>query len=272
MASAFASPGRQDQDRRRALEDRERERDPARRRLGRRHGNRCPIAHLQGGALGEERCRVAVRAEPQHRQVEREPCDLAGICGSGRVGLVLPAHAVNVPGRDVDAGDERVVRHPVVRLGVVGRHAALVTEPQMDMRPVDLRHRRDQLVRRPGGVAAGEGDARRPSARRPPSLPLLGRRPPPDRRRPRAALDRARRAPAARPGPQPCPSHEDGMAPALRAPALGTKPRPRPVRVEHPGLRAVAEQRFEDRRDLVLEARVLDRGRAPRSGGRDCAA
>ncbi len=53
-----------------------------------------------------------------------------------------PSHAMDALGRDRGRSEQRLCGQPVVALRVIGRHAALVGEPQLDAAPVDAARRR----------------------------------------------------------------------------------------------------------------------------------
>jgi hypothetical protein len=85
------------------------------------------------------------------------------ICGGRRLRPALALDPVHL-GTGA-ATQERLLRHPVVALGVVGPNRALVTEPDLDSRPV-VHLGGEQLVRAPRRLASRERDVRG-SARRP---------------------------------------------------------------------------------------------------------
>ena len=115
-------------------------------------GDREPVAHVERGRAGEERCRVAVRAEAQQHEVERLIPE-GGVVGGGSGGRR-------------ERGRDRVHRRPdhepleqgfadeqLVRAGIVGGDAAVVAEPELDAAPVGVRRGRE-LVGVPGRRAA----------------------------------------------------------------------------------------------------------------------
>src|SRR5262245_29806914 len=71
-------------------------------------------------------------------------------------------HAVDLPRWDRDFTEQRLVRHAIVALRIVRRNAALVTEPDVDMGPINLLGQRwtgQPEVKVPRSRAAGQGDA-----------------------------------------------------------------------------------------------------------------
>ena len=125
---------------------------------------------LQGRGIGKERCRVAVGAHAQVDQVDPRPGHevrhgvLVGLDAfvhrpdrrHGREGPD-PAHRV----------DEGLPYQPLVGVDIVGRDDALVPDVHVHHAPVDAVCRRQPLVARLGGRAAGEHQREaRPRARR----------------------------------------------------------------------------------------------------------
>jgi len=161
----------------------------------RRYRHRPPRPLGQRLAAGEERRRVPVGPHAQQDEVERRaPGPGVGervaaeqrVVAVGRVGRrALPLDARHLRLGDRDAPEQRLARHPVVAVRVVGRHAPLVAEPHVRGRPRHRRQLGEALVGDPRRGAPGERDH---------EPPALGRR------APRRVGDELRRAPGHRVG------------------------------------------------------------------------
>ena len=119
---------------------------------------------------------MAVGSHAQQEQVEaRYVLDLEGeespqlalvVGGDGRRRALLRADAVHVRGGDRRAVDQRLPRHAVVAVGVVGRHAALVAPEQVQRVPghrVAQRRLGEQLVGAARRVPAGQRQGAAPA-------------------------------------------------------------------------------------------------------------
>ena len=125
--------------------------------------------HRPAPALGErpaareQRGGVRVRPEPQQQQVQaRRPVAEGGaqallVGQGGRLEAQLALDPVHRGRLATDVVQEALLGHEVVRVLVVRSHGAVVSEPQLHARPVQL-HRRQALMRRPGRRAARQRD------------------------------------------------------------------------------------------------------------------
>src|SRR5690348_8801193 len=103
---------------------------------------------------------MAVRAGAEPDEVEG--ADVHGLQPVLRGALVaaeLALHTVDVRRPAFEPVEQRRLRHRVVRALVVGRHAALVSPPELDVAPVGLEPGRD-LVRAAWGGAADRKSTR----------------------------------------------------------------------------------------------------------------
>src|SRR5206468_5915002 len=90
------------------------------------------------GRAREQGCRVPVDTEAEEHDVEAWELATARseglgerrrVRGRGPVAVgVLGTHPEDLGRRNWDTRQERLVRHPIVRFGVIGRHGALVAE------------------------------------------------------------------------------------------------------------------------------------------------
>ena len=138
-ASALSSPVIEEDDLAARVHHRQRERDP--RHQGRHsrglHAHHAPFALAERVVAGEQRADVRVGADPEQDQVERRGAELVQLVlvgGRPVLGAELAAHAVDR--RALGPRQERALGHAEVRVLVVGRHAALVREPEVHARPV----------------------------------------------------------------------------------------------------------------------------------------
>ena len=116
---------------------------------------------LERRRAGEQRRGVAVGAQPEVHQVEV----LRG--RDDRLVSLRRFGAVHRPQPRVwlDPIDQHLADHALIRVGVVGRHAALVADETLDPRPVEAGTRRQLLVTRSGGRTPRQHEAKRVAAR-----------------------------------------------------------------------------------------------------------
>ena len=100
---------------------------------------------------------MTVWTDPEEQQAELRFAQLARVLRSGILLAELALDAMHHGRCTPEVVQQRVLRHPVVRVVVVGRNAALVAPPELDLAPVRrfLRRLLVRLFRRP---AAGEDD------------------------------------------------------------------------------------------------------------------
>jgi hypothetical protein len=119
---------------------------------------------------------VGVFADTQHHQVE--PLGQGRFVGArGGVAIgELALHAMHAFCRNRDAVEQRRFRHPIVTVGVISRHAALVTEKNIERRPIERqagqrlvggfwRGSAGQYQRSPTALVDGAGELGRDSLR-----------------------------------------------------------------------------------------------------------
>jgi hypothetical protein len=104
------------------------------------------------GRLREDRRGVPLGADPEQQHVEgrhvlvggRRRHQLVGVAGGGGVRVVAVraargAHRVHARRVEVEVVEQRLPGLPLVAVGVVGGHEALVAPPHVDPAPVDAR-------------------------------------------------------------------------------------------------------------------------------------
>ena len=168
-AAALSRPVTRKQTSRAPRERRVGEGQPAGPQLGDVDGDRQPVlAPPAPRCPGNSEAVCPSGPRPEQRQVEpgrrgaRAQRQLVVARGGVEVGG-LGAPAEDVGSRDARRVEQRLARHAVVRLRVVGRHRALVAEEDVGARPVDAV---DQLrVERARRRAAGQRDAEPPARR-----------------------------------------------------------------------------------------------------------
>ena len=97
------------------------------------------------------------RAEPEDVQPQAHAGERGVVLGGRCGGIDLAANAVDACGLHLEPVEQRSLGHREVGAFVVGRHAALVSPPELDAAPVGLQSRRG-LVRELRARAAGERD------------------------------------------------------------------------------------------------------------------
>ena len=154
---ALVCPGHGHDDERSTGERRERERQSRMRVLGVASGDHEARDLVEGGRAREERCRVAVGAEPEMHEPDRW-CAANEVVVPGRRGLGFEVGVVHgVDGAGFDLVEEGDPGHPLVGVGIVHRDPAFVPEEHVDRCPIDV-HGREQLVAAARGIAARQRD------------------------------------------------------------------------------------------------------------------
>ena len=98
------------------------------------HRQHQPAPLVQRGRAGKQRRRVAVGADAEHQDVERGR-QQALVLARRRVPVgALGLHAVDPRGGNRHPREQRRAHHPVVAVGVVRRHRALVAEEHVHPR------------------------------------------------------------------------------------------------------------------------------------------
>src|SRR6266542_675792 len=130
-------------------------------RLGR---DRASVTLLERRLAREERGDVAVRPETEQYEAELDPAEVGVVLLGCGLRAELPSDPLDLTRLRGQVVEQVLAREPVVRAGVPGRDAALVSPPEGGRAPVRPALR-GQLVGTPRRLAAGERD-RRPRARR----------------------------------------------------------------------------------------------------------
>src|SRR3954471_3098492 len=128
--------GHDEDDLARAAQRRQAQRDAFDERLQPGLGREHPLALAKRGCVGEEGGDVAVRAETEQQQVELCVAELALVCRRGLFLSELAEDPVHGARPALQSVKERALGHAVVRFLVVGRHAAFVSPPELDLAPV----------------------------------------------------------------------------------------------------------------------------------------
>src|SRR6266511_3602843 len=114
-------------------------------------------------ALSQRRCvweegrDVAVGPDAEQQQIELRVAELALVLGGSLLLAELAPDPVDCPRPALEPVEERTFRHSVVRVLVIGRHAALVAPPELDGLPIGCALRRF-LVRLLGRLSARQDD------------------------------------------------------------------------------------------------------------------
>src|SRR5829696_5542546 len=151
----FFLPRDQEQDSLGRVQLRDRGRDTV--YVGTRHRSRPSPELVERGIVREQRCGMPVRADPEERQVEDDVPELDVVRVRGFRWGELAEHAMFHQRPTVETVEEALADEPVVRVLVVGGHAALVGPPDLDAAPVRREPRR-ALVGRPRSRSTGERD------------------------------------------------------------------------------------------------------------------
>ena len=178
--AALSAPGRDHGHPSRRLDHRRRDGHPVGGGLGPDHRHDQPAPLVQRVRARKQRRRVPVRADAEDQDVERGRQQLLVVARGGVPVGALGLHAVDLRGGDRHPGEQGRAHHPVVAVGVVRRHRALVAEEHVHPGPVDRRRPRQLPVHRLGRPPARQRDrARAPPAdgRRHLGRQPLGRRP-----------------------------------------------------------------------------------------------
>ena len=109
------------------------------------------LGYVERGEVREERGDMAVRAEPEQHEIEgADVRQLVPVLRPPSSRPSSPCIRWTAAGAPSSRSRQRRLRHPVVRALVAGRHAALVSPPELDLAPVGL-----ELGGDLEGVAAG---------------------------------------------------------------------------------------------------------------------
>lgn len=102
---------------------------------------------------------MPVLADAEHDEVERRGQDRF-VSARGRIVIrIFRTRTVNLLHWHRNSIEQRLLRHPIIAVGVIGRHAALVTEEDVDERPGHVRSCGECLVNCARCRTSSQGDA-----------------------------------------------------------------------------------------------------------------